>query len=85
MEIYTEILSGHNLKGGQWNELNFVVRKFLYKVNICAKFHKNWKESGYFFGDLVWNDPYTCNYRIITAYSIIRVNKKSYSVSIEKN
>jgi len=37
--------------------LNFSVRNFLYRVHICAKFHENHKESGFFFVDLVWNDP----------------------------
>jgi len=52
MKIYAEILSGHNLKRGQWNELNFGVSKFLYWVHICAKFHENWKGSGFFL--LIW-------------------------------
>ena len=34
------------------------MRKFLDRVHVCAKFHENRKESGFFFVDLVWNDPY---------------------------
>ena len=57
MKFLTEILSGHNLKGDQRNKSTFGVRKFLDKVNACAKFHENRKGSGFFFVDLVWNDP----------------------------
>ena len=59
MKFSTETLSGHNLKGDQCNEPNFGVRKFLDRVHVCAKFHENRKGSGFFFVDLVWNDPYT--------------------------
>ena len=50
-------MSGHNLKGDQRNEINFGVRKFLDRVHVCAKFHENRKGSGFFFVDLLWNDP----------------------------
>ena len=33
------------------------MRKFLDRVHVCAKFHENRKGSGFFFVDLVWNDP----------------------------
>ena len=33
------------------------MRKFLEMVHVCAKFHENQKGSGFFFVDLVWNDP----------------------------
>ena len=33
------------------------MRKFLCRVHVCAKFHENPRGSGFFYADLVWNDP----------------------------
>ena len=55
MMILAKSLSGHNLKGDHWNAPDFGMRKLLNGVHVCAKFHENWKESG-FFVDLAWND-----------------------------
>ena len=57
MKFLMESSTGHNLKGDQWNQPNFGVGKFLYRAHVCAKFHENRKGSGFFFVDLVWNDP----------------------------
>jgi len=56
MEIYIEILSGHYLKGGQWNELNFGGRKFFIGSTFVPNFMKIKRGLDFFF-DLVWNDP----------------------------
>ena len=39
------------------NQPNFGARKFLCRVNVCAKFNENPRGSG-FFVDSVWNDPF---------------------------
>ena len=55
--ILQQTWSGHILNGDHKNRPNFGVRKFLSRVHVYAKFHENPKGSGFFFVDLVWNDP----------------------------
>ena len=55
MEIYAEILSGHSLKGGQWNELNFGMRNFFigstfvpnFSVDFFCWFGMDWQISNF--------------------------------------